>query len=208
MLHLFIKRPFRKELAQAESRSKIVYNTLHRIQIDVKFLSFKDPSGTLKKMHQYTAIDDATGARALKIYPKHNQESAIEFGNYVRERLPFRIHTIQTDNGHEFQAKFQRSAVHIFEVDLNCWKNGTDRAVQFWDSCLTGVNSSPSVAANTKVHLINSSKQRTIFPNSPLLKDNRSGDLLNDLIDKGPRMKELFECGLVPDNKVKIVLLY
>lgn len=78
----------------------------HRIQIDVKFLSFKDPAGKLKKMYQYTAIDDATRARALKIYPKHNQESAIEFVNYVRERFPFRIHTIQTDNGHEFQAKF------------------------------------------------------------------------------------------------------
>ena len=67
--------------------------------IDVKFLSFKDPAGKLKKMYQYTAIDDATRARALKIYPKHNQESAIEFVNYVRERFPFRIHTIQTDNG-------------------------------------------------------------------------------------------------------------
>ena len=81
--------------------------------IDVKFLSFKDPVGKLKKMYQYTAIDDATRARALKIYPKHNQESAIEFVNYVRERFPFRIHTIQTDNGHEFQAKFQRAAAAV-----------------------------------------------------------------------------------------------
>jgi hypothetical protein len=32
----------------------------HRIQIDVKFLSFKDPAGRLKKLYQYTAIDDAT----------------------------------------------------------------------------------------------------------------------------------------------------
>jgi transposase InsO family protein len=72
----------------------------------VKFLSFKDLTGKLKKMYQYTAIDDASRARALKIYPKHNQASAIEFVNYVRERFPFRIHTIQTDNGHEFQAKF------------------------------------------------------------------------------------------------------
>ena len=83
----------------------IVSNRVARA-IDAKFLSFKDPAGKLKKMYQYTAIDDATRARALKIYPKHNQESAIEFVNYVQERFPFRIHTIQTDNGHEFQAKF------------------------------------------------------------------------------------------------------
>lgn len=78
----------------------------HRIQVDVKFLSFKDPEGKLKKMYQYTAIDDATRARALQIFPKHNQETAIKFMDYVRERFPFRIHTVQTDNGHEFQAKF------------------------------------------------------------------------------------------------------
>jgi len=76
----------------------------HRIQVDVKFLpaghrSFKDPAGKMKKLYQYTAIDDATRARALKIYPKHNQETAIEFVDYVRGRFPFRIHTIQTDNG-------------------------------------------------------------------------------------------------------------
>lgn len=47
----------------------------HRIQVDVKFLSFKDPTGKLKKMYQYTAIDDATRARALQIFPKHNQAS-------------------------------------------------------------------------------------------------------------------------------------
>lgn len=85
----------------------------HRIQINVKFLSFKDPAGKMQKLYQYTAIDDATRARALKVCPKHNQQTAIEFVDYVRGRFPFRIHTIQTDNGHELQAKFQRSAVAV-----------------------------------------------------------------------------------------------
>ncbi len=79
----------------------------HRIQIDVKFLSFTDKSsGREIKRYQYTAIDDATRARALKIYSLHNQKCAIEFVEYVRSKFPFRIHTIQTDNGHEFQALF------------------------------------------------------------------------------------------------------
>jgi len=30
----------------------------------------------------------------------------MDFGNYVVEKFPFRIHTIRTDNGHEFQALF------------------------------------------------------------------------------------------------------
>jgi len=78
----------------------------HRIQIDVKFLFLSDKSGRQVKRYQYTAIDDATRARALKIYPSHNQQCAVAFVDYVREKFPFRIHTIQTDNGHEFQAKF------------------------------------------------------------------------------------------------------
>ena len=78
----------------------------HHIQMDVRFLIFKNDDGQKTKRYQYTAIDDATRIRALKIFEKHNQKSAIEFVNYVIERFPFRIHTIRTDRGHEFQAKF------------------------------------------------------------------------------------------------------
>ncbi len=60
----------------------------------------------IRKRYQYTAIDDATRVRALKIYTRHTQASAIDFVNYVRDRFPFRIHTIRTDRGHEFQARF------------------------------------------------------------------------------------------------------
>lgn len=78
----------------------------HHVKIDVKFLFFKDQNGKQVKRYQYTAIDDATRIRALKIYEKHNQANAIDFVNYVIYKFPFRIHTIQTDNGHEFQSKF------------------------------------------------------------------------------------------------------
>lgn len=78
----------------------------HHVQVDVKFLFFKDQNGKQVKRYQYTAIDDATRIRALKIYEKHNQANAIDFVNYVIDKFPFRIHTIQTDNGHEFQSKF------------------------------------------------------------------------------------------------------
>jgi transposase InsO family protein len=78
----------------------------HHVQVDVKFLDFKDQSGEKVRRFQYTAIDDATRIRALKIYEKHTQANAIDFVNYVVEKFPFRISTIRTDNGHEFQAQF------------------------------------------------------------------------------------------------------
>jgi transposase InsO family protein len=78
----------------------------HHVQVDVKFLQLKNAEGKIVKRYQYTAIDDATRIRALQIYPEHNQARAIQFMDYVVERFPFRISTIRTDRGHEFQARF------------------------------------------------------------------------------------------------------
>ncbi len=78
----------------------------HHVQVDVTFLWLKTTSGLKVRRFQYTAIDDATRIRALKIYNLHTQKNAIDFADYVIEKFPFRIHTIRTDRGHEFQAKF------------------------------------------------------------------------------------------------------
>jgi transposase InsO family protein len=78
----------------------------HQIQVDVKLLTFKDKDDKPIKRYQYTASDDATRVRALKIYERHTQASAISFLDYVIARFPFRIREVRTDNGHEFQAKF------------------------------------------------------------------------------------------------------
>ena len=65
-----------------------------------------NPEWKKVRRFQYTAIDDATRVRALKIYERHTQLNAIDFIDHVVSRFPFRIKTIRTDNGHEFQAKF------------------------------------------------------------------------------------------------------
>lgn len=78
----------------------------HHIQVDVKFLTLKTDIGDKIRRFRYTAIDDATRIRALKIYRRHNQKNAIDFIDYVIEKFPFRIHTVRTDLGHEFQAQF------------------------------------------------------------------------------------------------------
>jgi len=77
----------------------------HRVQIDVKFIA--PLQGSRKKKHyQFTAIDDCTRIRVLRIYDRLNQPSAIRFLDYVLEKLPFKVEVIQTDHGAEFGSQF------------------------------------------------------------------------------------------------------
>jgi transposase InsO family protein len=66
----------------------------------------KSHDGKSVRRFQYAANNDATRIRALKIYPSDNRDTAIKFIDHVVERLPFRIHTVRIDNGHELQARF------------------------------------------------------------------------------------------------------
>jgi transposase InsO family protein len=84
-----------------------------RLQVDVKFLE-RIP-GTQKRFYQFTAIDDCTRVRILKVYDACNQRSAIRFIDTVLQRLPFRVHVIQTDNGAEFQSRFHW---HLEDLDI------------------------------------------------------------------------------------------
>lgn len=85
----------------------------HRLQLDVKFL--ERIAGTQKRLYQFTAIDDCTRIRVLKIYDVCNQASAIRFVDEVLRRLPFRVLVIQTDNGAEFQSRFHW---HLESLDI------------------------------------------------------------------------------------------
>lgn len=78
----------------------------HQVQVDVKFITLKNIKDKMVRRFQYTAIDDATRIRALKIYQRHNQKNAIDFIDHIIDKFPFRIHTVRTDRGHEFQAQF------------------------------------------------------------------------------------------------------
>ncbi len=85
----------------------------HRLQLDVKFLE-RIP-GTQKRFYQFTAIDDCTRIRVLKVYDACNQRAAMQFIDEVRRRLPFRLHVVQTDNGAEFQSAFHW---HLERLDI------------------------------------------------------------------------------------------
>ena len=85
----------------------------HRLQVDVKFLERIPATGN--RLYQFTAIDDCTRIRVLKIYDACNQATAIRFIDDVCRRLPFRIHVVQTDNGAEFQSQFHW---HLERLDI------------------------------------------------------------------------------------------
>ena len=89
----------------------------HQVQIDVKFIA--PLKGSRRKHYQFTAIDDCTRIRVLRIYDQLGQKTAIQFVDYVLEKLPFHVLRIQTDNGSEFQAAFHwhvldRGIEHVY----------------------------------------------------------------------------------------------
>jgi transposase InsO family protein len=85
----------------------------HRVQLDVKFIG--PLKGARKKHYQFTAIDDCTRIRVLRIYDRLNQKTAIQFVDYVLEKLPFRVEVIQTDNGAEFHYHvLDRGVGHVY----------------------------------------------------------------------------------------------
>ncbi|MER6066644.1 integrase core domain-containing protein [Streptomyces sp. NPDC001792] len=58
------------------------------------------------------ADDQAERRRARgRRYPTLNQNTAIQFLDYVLQRLPFQVEVIQTDNGAEFQSAFHCHAL-------------------------------------------------------------------------------------------------
>ena len=68
-----------------------------------------------RKAYQYTAIDDCTRFRVLRLYRELNQRSSVDFLNEVRRALPFRIRQLQCDNGSEFALSF---ALTVQEADI------------------------------------------------------------------------------------------
>ena len=93
----------------------------HHVQVGVKLLSLVDKAGNRVKRFQYSAIDEATRTRAVKIYDHHTQHTAISFTDYVIMRFPFRISIIRTDDGHEFQGRFQ-SHIEDLGIEHACTK--------------------------------------------------------------------------------------
>jgi transposase InsO family protein len=58
------------------------------------------------RFYQFTAIDEASRYRVLKIYAQSSIPNAIAFIDEVRRWLPVAIQRVQTDHGNEFGTDF------------------------------------------------------------------------------------------------------
>src|SRR5437879_13072444 len=70
------------------------------VQLDVKFVP--RVGRARQRFYQFTAIDEATRFRVLRIYDHNNTKTAIDFLRDVREHYPFAIQKLQTDNDSSF----------------------------------------------------------------------------------------------------------
>lgn len=71
------------------------------VQVDVKFVKIADHWA-----FQYTALDDCTRFRVLRLYRRLHQSSSLTFLGELCRAFPFRIRKLQCDNGHEFPFAF------------------------------------------------------------------------------------------------------
>ncbi len=81
-----------------------------KVQIDVKEVPFNCLRGDAlkynKHLYQWTAIDECTRLRFVYGFEEHTPENTVKFLKMLIKAFPFKIQTIQTDNGTEFTYKF------------------------------------------------------------------------------------------------------
>ena len=96
----------------------------HRLQLDVKFL--ERIAGSRKRLYQFTAIDDCTRIRVLKIYDACNQSTAIRF----KPRTPHLNGKVERSHRVDEQEFYQlldkdgiADDIHLFNEKLREWED-------------------------------------------------------------------------------------
>ena len=81
-----------------------------KVQIDVKEVPYNCLRGKVlrdgKHLYQWTAIDECTRIRFVYGFEEHTPENTVKFLKMLIKAFPFKIQTIQTDNGTEFTYKY------------------------------------------------------------------------------------------------------
>ena len=125
-----------------------------RVQIDVKYVPYNCMSKELREMgvkyYQYTAIDEYSRLRYTWFTNAHDTYASSEFAKRLVKYFPFKVKTIQTDNGFEFTNRlswqaFLKNKKTMFENTLeelgieykrtrHCshWQNGKVERVIDW----------------------------------------------------------------------------
>ncbi len=99
-----------------------------KIQIDVKVVPSAfivgDAANVDEKMYQYTAIDECTRYRYIAAFKEQSTYSSMKFLQQLKQKFPFKICKVQTDNGFEFTNRFGRSKsaeLTLFEKQLKLY---------------------------------------------------------------------------------------
>jgi len=81
-----------------------------KVQIDVKEVPYSCLKGAVRRdekhLYQWTAIDECTRFRFIYAFEEHTPENSVKFLKMLQKAFPFKIQTVQTDNGIEFTYKY------------------------------------------------------------------------------------------------------
>jgi transposase InsO family protein len=99
-----------------------------RVQMDVCKIA--------PKLYQYTAIDDCTRIKILRLYPNRTAASSLDFLEWIISELPFPIERLQTDRGQEFFAYEFQQRLRDYGIKFRPIK---PRSPHLRDMCKSGV---------------------------------------------------------------------
>jgi len=74
------------------------------VQIDTKHIML--PGG--RRHFQFTAIDVLSKQRVLEVYPSESSRNGANFLKICLQEFPFKVHSVQTDNGAPFLKEFEK----------------------------------------------------------------------------------------------------
>ncbi len=76
-------------------------------------------------LYQYTAIDDCTRYRVLRLYTRRTAANTLYFLDCVIEEMPFPVQRIQTDRGREFFAVKVQERLKQYSIKFRPNKPGS-----------------------------------------------------------------------------------
>jgi transposase InsO family protein len=132
----------RKPPRKHERRYPELLHPGEKVQIDVKEVPYSCLRGRIREngghMYQWTAIDECTRIRFIYGFEEHTPENSVRFLKQLMQAFPFKIQTVQTDNGTEFTYKYISEAeecpfdtalreagiAHILIPPRTPWHNG------------------------------------------------------------------------------------
>lgn len=102
---IYNKAPSKKKEYEPKPYQQMTYPG-ERVQIDVKYVPKKSLTKEVieqeGRYYQYTAIDEYTRKRVLWASKEQSTSASTEFIEIIIKKFPFKIESIQTDNGFEF----------------------------------------------------------------------------------------------------------